>query len=99
VTGAPRRHAAWLAPPCAPALLALVYLTDGLGQLDGAGRVVDGRRAMVVGFGLFEEYFTGGPEAGRHGLPARAGYCIGYLVVGRLAELATYGAVARAPQS
>jgi uncharacterized protein YjaZ len=198
-----------------------VYLADSLGQLDGAGRVVDGRPAMVIGIGsleqelphlslpvffnheffhryhfeaagfsddpaenqeiwralwaeglatyvskaltpgattadalisrhleerarplmpqlaadllagmdridteLFDEYFTSGPTAGRHGLPARSGYYVGYVVAGRLAEhhslaalahlrgaalhaeiaaslreLATYGAVARAPQA
>jgi hypothetical protein len=198
-----------------------IYLTDSLGQLDGAGRVVDGRPALVIGVPqlerelpsvslrvflnheffhryhfeaagfsddpgenqqiwralwaeglatyvskvltpgattpeallsahleerarplmpqlaadllagmdridpeLFAEYFTSGPAAGRHGLPARSGYYVGYIVAGRLAEhhslaalahlegaalhaeiagalreLATYGAVARAPQS
>lgn len=160
-----------------------VYLTDSLGALDGAGRVVDGQPAMVLGIGsieleephlslavffnheffhryhfeaagfsddpaerqaiwralwaeglatyvsqvltpgatladallskhlperaqplmpqmaaellagmdrvdteLFNEYFTSGPTAGRHGLPARAGYYVGYVVAQRLAE-------------
>jgi hypothetical protein len=160
-----------------------VYLTDSLGQLDGAGRVVDGRPALVIGVpqlqrelpsislgvflsheffhryhfeaarfsddpgenqqiwrvlwveglatyvskvltpgattadalmlprdleqrtqplmprlaaellagmdsidvGLFDEYFTGGPAAGRHGLPIRSGYYVGYLVAQHLA--------------
>jgi len=161
-----------------------VYLTDSLGQFDGAGRVVDGRPALVLGVpqlereltsvslgvllsheffhryhfeaagfsddpgenqqiwrvlwveglatyiskvltpgattadalmlprdlaqraqplmprlasdllagmdridvGLFDEYFRGGPAAGRHGLPIRSGYYVGYIVVERLAE-------------
>lgn len=197
-----------------------VYLTDSLGQLDGAGRMVDGRPSMVIGVGsveqelprlslpvflnheffhryhfqaagfsddpaehqqiwralwaeglatyvskaltpgattadallsshlearaqplmpqlagdllagmdridveLFDEYFTSGPVAARHALPARTGYYVGCVVAGRLAErrtlaqlahlrgealhaeiaatlreLATYGAVVRAPQ-
>jgi hypothetical protein len=32
-----------------------VYLSDTLGQLDGAGRVVDHRPAMVIGIGSIEE--------------------------------------------
>jgi hypothetical protein len=35
---------------------------------------------------LFEEFFTSGPEAGRHGFPNRTGYYVGYLVATRLAE-------------
>jgi hypothetical protein len=31
-----------------------VYLTDTLGQLDGAGRVVDGRRALVLGVDVLD---------------------------------------------
>lgn len=36
--------------------------------------------------GLYNEYFTGGSDAGRHGLPQRAGYYVGYLVAQRVAQ-------------
>jgi uncharacterized protein YjaZ len=32
-----------------------IYLADTLGQMDGAGRVVDGRRAMVLGLDVLEK--------------------------------------------
>jgi hypothetical protein len=160
-----------------------VYMTDSLGVLDGAGRIVDGRPAMVLGIGsieieeshlslavffnheffhryhfqaagfsddaagnetiwralwteglatyisrvltpgatlaeallskklaeraqplmprmaadllagmdrvepeLFNTYFTSGPTAEKHSLPARAGYYVGYVVAERLAQ-------------
>jgi len=168
-----------------------VYLTDSLGALDGAGRVVDGQPAMVLGIGsielekphmslavflhheffhryhfeaagfsddpaehqaiwralwaeglatyvsraltpgastadallsenleerarplmpqmaaelldgldrldkdLFFEYFTSGVTAGKHGIPARAGYYVGYIVAARLAERHSLNALA-----
>src|ERR1700722_1502885 len=43
---------------------------------------------------LFDEYFRGGPWAGRHGLPARSGYYVGYVVAGRLAERHSLAALA-----
>lgn len=36
---------------------------------------------------LFDTYFTSGPAAVRRGLPARAGYYVGYVVAERLAHL------------
>jgi uncharacterized protein YjaZ len=44
--------------------------------------------------GLYNEYFTGGSDAGRHGLPQRAGYYVGYLVAQRLAERHTINRLA-----
>lgn len=35
---------------------------------------------------LFNTYFTSGPAAEKHGLPARAGYYVGYVVAERLAQ-------------
>lgn len=43
---------------------------------------------------LFFEYFTTGPAAGKHGIPARAGYYVGYVVAQRLAERHSLNALA-----
>ncbi len=43
---------------------------------------------------LFFTYFTSGPTAGKHALPARAGYYVGYVVAQRLAERHSLNALA-----